>query len=608
VLVATACLLPLLGVVLFVLDQSADHGRAQLLDTQGTAAEVVAQVLDATLEDNEQVLGELANTDKIRRLNPTDAGEVLEQFKRARPALYGLFLVNANGEPVAKAGLDPALVRLAPSFTSAVDRALKLGELGVSSKLTAPDAAVIAIVAPVLSKDQAEEGQPIGAIGALLSVDRLKNDVLPFARGDTVIAVVAEREIIAAQAADLEESDVTGRLAKPVEYAVAGAVGTHVYRDDTGAERLAAFAPVPDAGWAVLVTHPSPMTYGPNRALLERGLVALALAVAATLILAVVLGEWIARPLRSLTAQAAALARGDFSQRPTPTGGGELAALNVAFREMADQLETQVHDLEAAREAGAGQAAQLRELNRRTVRLQEDERRRIAAEIHDAVAPLITGALYQARALRLSGGAGDGAGPESNGNGDPRVAGLDAIGDLLARAMEELHRVIFALRPPDLDDLGVMAAIERYVTQVQRSGLNCRLEVIGRPPTLTPEVRLAIYRIVQEALHNALRHAAADEAIVRLETTDGLLRVTINDNGAGFNLEHATRPTALGLLSMRERAAAIGASFAVASRPGDGTTVVIERRMEAERGDEVTMVTGEATAALPAAVGGAIDG
>ena len=236
----------------------------------------------------------------------------------------------------------------------------------------------------------------------------------------------------------------------------------------------------------------------------------------------------------------------------------------------------QVHDLEQAREAGDAQAEQLRDLNRRTVRLQEDERRRIAGEIHDAVSPLITGALYQARALRL----GD------SGRSQPlaarRDSTLDGIGDLLSKAMEELHGVIFALRPPDLDDIGVVAAIERYIAQVQRSGLNVQLEAEEELPPLTPEVRLAIYRIVQEALHNALRHAAADEAVVRFEIIDDVLRVTIRDNGAGFNPQHAARPTALGLLSMRERAAAIGATFAVMSRPGDGTTVMIERRIEPE--------------------------
>jgi signal transduction histidine kinase len=281
--------------------------------------------------------------------------------------------------------------------------------------------------------------------------------------------------------------------------------------------------------------------------------------------------------LRELRIQAEALAHGDFSQRDlVQSGSSEVAELSEALGETARQLGEQVRDLEQAREAGAAQAGQLRDLNRRTVRLQEDERRRIAGEIHDAVSPLITGALYQARALRL------GTPDDASRTAVRRDATLDGIGELLSKAMEELHGVIFALRPPDLDDIGVVAAIERYIVQVQRSGLNVHLEAGEEPPPLTPEVRLAIYRIVQEALHNALRHAAADEAVVRFEVIDDVLRVTIRDNGAGFNPQHSTRPTALGLLSMRERAAAIGAAFAVMSRPGDGTTVMIERRIDPE--------------------------
>jgi signal transduction histidine kinase len=82
---------------------------------------------------------------------------------------------------------------------------------------------------------------------------------------------------------------------------------------------------------------------------------------------------------------------------------------------------------------------------------------------------------------------------------------------------------------------------------------------------------------VQEALHNALRHAHADEAKVRMEWLDDRLRVTIRDNGSGFDPEQAASPTSLGLLSMRERAAAIGGTLEIASKPGMGTAIIVER-------------------------------
>ena len=184
--------------------------------------------------------------------------------------------------------------------------------------------------------------------------------------------------------------------------------------------------------------------------------------------------------------------------------------LSLSLRDMANRLTSQVKEVEVAREQTDEQNDLMRELLRRTVRLQEDERRRIAGDIHDAVSPLITGALYRVRALLLSeNGNGHGhANGNGNGNGESeQTEGLVATSELLEQSMDELHNVIFALRPPDLDDLGLEAAVERYVNQINRTGLPSELEVSGEIRRLSPDVRLGIYRIIQEALHNALRHA-----------------------------------------------------------------------------------------------------
>jgi signal transduction histidine kinase len=573
ILFAGASLLPLLVVTGMILAETADAGREQVLDAQAATAEVVASVLAATITDNQKVLQELASIDKVRKMESASARDVLDQFSRAHPNLYGLFLLNQDAGLVASTGLDPEQFRVRTPFLDAIDRSLMLGEPGVSNALETPDARVIALTMPVRAKEQAE-GEPIGVIGSLLSVERLGTAVTPFASGDTLIAVIADGQVVAAQGSD---PAVDAFLASSVPPLVPPKAGNLSYFDETGQERFAVYAPVPGSTWGVLVTHPSPTAYAPNREILSRSMLAVAAAALVTLALAALVSELVTRPLRQVRGRAEALAAGDLTPRePVQGGGEEITGISDALGVMVSRFGEQKQDLEQAREAGAAQAAQLRDLNRRTVRLQEDERRRIAGEIHDAVSPLITGALYQARALRL--GDSDGA-DRSSKRSD---SALDSVSDLLSRAMEELHGVVFALRPPDLDDIGVVAAIERYIAQVQRSGLNARLEAEADPRALTPEVRLAIYRIVQEALHNALRHAAADEAVVRLETVGDTLRVTIRDNGAGFNPEIATRPTALGLLSMRERAAAIGAAFSVESRPGDGTTVMIERRLEPE--------------------------
>ncbi|MBA3337848.1 MAG: HAMP domain-containing protein [Chloroflexia bacterium] len=587
--VAAAGLLPLMLVVLYIFTQSRANNRNQLIETEYAVADVVARALDFTLTDNAEVLKALAVSDTIQSLKPEQANPTLLQYRFARPSLTGLFLIDAQGNLLANAGPDPSTI--GSGLTTALNPAMTLGEPGVSRRLIVDGAEVIAITVPVWAQDPtlSEEttdassdagseapGQPLGAVGALLSVDRLLRAVLPFARGDTEIAVFAEGQLIVAQAAaKAGETPLVDRFAEPIAAAALGVTGEFTYEDTSGAERLAVYTPVdfPGAAWTVLVTNPSPATYGPNRDLLLRGLIGLIAASLITLVVATLFGEVIARPLRRLTEHVSALRAGDFSQRVEPAGAGEVRGLGLAVGAMTDELAGRVHDFQGGREEHDRQAEQMRDLLRRTVRLQEDERRRIASEIHDAVSPLITGALYQTRALRLTNGSNPAA---------ARDEALGEVGALLEQATNELHGVIFDLRPPDLDDLGVVAAIERYVQTIQRTGLACRLDVVGDPPVLTPEVRLGIYRIVQEALHNVLRHAGADEAIVRLEANEHLLRVMIRDNGAGFDAERAVRPTSLGLLSMRERAAAIGATFDIATRPGGGTAIVIER---SDRGD-----------------------
>src|SRR5918999_4872813 len=401
ILFAAACLLPLLIVIAVIIAETADAGRDQVLDAQAATAEVVASVLVATLSDNQKVLQELASIDRVRRMDAGSATDALDQFSRAHPNLYGLFLLDPQANLVFSTGLDPTQFQSHSAFIDAVDRSLKLGEPGVSNALTAPDARVIALTMPVRTKDQAE-GEPIGVIGSLLSVERLGAAVTPFASGDTLIAVIADGMVIAAQGADPAVNALAATTVPAIETS-GGGIQSYVGQD--GKERFAVYAPVPESTWGVLVTHPSPAAYAPNQAMVTRSIAAVAAAALVTLALGALAAELLARPLRELRLQAEALAHGDFSPRElVQTGSSEIAELSEALAATARHLDEQVRDLERAREAGAAQAGQLRELNRRTVRLQEDERRRIAGEIHDAVSPLITGALYQARALLMTNG------------------------------------------------------------------------------------------------------------------------------------------------------------------------------------------------------------
>ena len=587
VLTAALCLLPLLVALGYVIQQSLETSRSQTIKNEVVIGDVIAKGVSETLTETEAVLTDTAANADIRSMNPAKSADLLNQLSRLRPSLYGTTLVSADPSRsiVASSDLlvDPQTLTLLVG--SEIEQVMTTGEPKVSQPIPVSladssndNSRAVAVIVPVRA-DVAEtaSGTPVGVLIGLLSIDRLDRQFvspLSFAENDTVAAVVSNGTVITTQGRTGQSDQViTEDLQKPIEAAVAGKRSNLSYGAPDGQERIAVFAPVDYAGadWAVVVSNPAPTASGESRGFVTRSMVALGIAVLFTLSLAVILAEFASRPVRDLTVQAEAIAHGDYSRGVNPVGSGELVELSEAVGDMADRLTTQVRDLESARAEVAAQAERLRDLLRRTVRLQEDERRRIASDMHDAVSPLITGALYQTRALQLGGEA------QPDGVDAAQSEDLAEINSLLERAMDEIHSVIFALRPPDLDDLGVEAAIERYVHQINRTGLPTRFEVVGETRRLSPEARLAVYRIVQESLHNSLRHAQADEAVVRMEWTDDVLRVTIRDNGSGFDPEHAANATSLGLLSMRERAASIGATLIIASQPGDGTLVVIER-------------------------------
>ncbi len=192
------------------------------------------------------------------------------------------------------------------------------------------------------------------------------------------------------------------------------------------------------------------------------------------------------------------------------------------------------------------------------------ERTRIARELHDSVSQKLFSLRLTAEAAAALVGR------------DPArvVAELDNVRALAAEAAEELRAVVVELRPPDLAGDNLATALRRQVQALGRvSGVQVRLSVDGYH-RLPPAREEAALRIAQEALHNALRHAAASRIDVRLSgRTGGGAVLEVDDDGAGFDPDEVHGS---GLRSMRERATAVGAALAVRSRPGEGARVLLE--------------------------------
>jgi len=151
---------------------------------------------------------------------------------------------------------------------------------------------------------------------------------------------------------------------------------------------------------------------------------------------------------------------------------------------------------------------------------------------------------------------------------------LASIRRLLDETIESVRRISTELRPPMLDDLGLVATVEWVAGDFEaRSGTKCRLDLPQEDIAVDPERATAIFRILQETLTNVARHAHATQVEVRLAKEDGGLTLEVHDQGRGFSVEKISPSESLGILGMQERALLLGAEFKISSAPGKGTTV-----------------------------------
>jgi signal transduction histidine kinase len=157
---------------------------------------------------------------------------------------------------------------------------------------------------------------------------------------------------------------------------------------------------------------------------------------------------------------------------------------------------------------------------------------------------------------------------------------VDGMKKTVTTLLAAIHDMALELRPTTLDDLGLAAALAQYTRACRDDlGISVDYEAIGFDgPRLPHEVETALYRIIQEAITNVVRHSGAQRASVLLEKKMDVITAIIEDNGAGFDLKdvRATRKTRLGLYGMQERAALVGGKLTIESRPGVGTTVYVE--------------------------------
>jgi signal transduction histidine kinase len=225
----------------------------------------------------------------------------------------------------------------------------------------------------------------------------------------------------------------------------------------------------------------------------------------------------------------------------------------------ADRLLSIVRDITELK-----QSAELnRDLARRLISSQEVERQRIARELHDDIGQRIA-----ALNIDLDRGAME-AGSE------PARAYLRRLSAQAGEIAIDVHRMSYELHPSKLRLVGLVAALQSLCSEVSKQrNLDVRFTHAAMPPVINPAISLCLYRIVQEALHNAARHSHARGAQVSVSGEDGQIALQISDSGVGFNPDHV-RHDGLGLVSMRERAADLNGRLTIDAAPGRGTRITV---------------------------------
>jgi two-component system sensor histidine kinase UhpB len=276
------------------------------------------------------------------------------------------------------------------------------------------------------------------------------------------------------------------------------------------------------------------------------------------------------RPIHSLRDATRRFNAGDHSARASlaPLTDPDVAALVLDVNALWDRMEADAITIQEKTEQAERLAAQV-------IMAQEEERRRVARELHDEAGQALTAVI-----IGLERGLA--SMPETYASDlpvQPRQL-ISNLRDLAAQTLDEVRKLALELRPSVLDDLGLVAALRQYVRSTEeRSGLAAQLTVVGfdeaSDERLPPQVETALFRIAQEALTNAIRHARATTVQVRLRRTDASAALEVRDDGVGLGATPTPAGEHLGKFGMRERARLLGGTFVATPVSPRGTLVQV---------------------------------
>jgi signal transduction histidine kinase len=469
------------------------------------------------------------------------------------PEYVNLFLFDASGARVCAGTPDVADVEISQLAEQWIAREIRSGGLRPGHPvLRRAGSRWITIVPHSVT---GREGEPHGML-ALVETTRLFDESALPAAG--VITILDRTGTVIARSNDAERwigrsargTDITD-LAMREKSGVAEAKGVD------GIQRQYAFQYLPELDWYIYAGIPTTIVMKPVRETFMRGLAGGVIIVIIVIIITAVLSRMIERPLAALVRAAESVTRGAYDGVATTEGPREVATLARSFNHMIRVralAEQRAHDDEK----------KLKALSDRLLTVQEEERSRIARELHDDLGQSLTA--LKMDVIGLLEKAARGTGPS-------------AIAERILRTLDatvtSVQRISSELRPSVLDDLGLGVALESEARVFEeRTGIECELS-LPADIAIGPRAATAIYRIVQEALTNVARHSEATRVEIRIRERSRELLLEIRDDGRGITAEEAAHPSSLGLLGIRERADGIGGSVLFEGVPDRGTIISV---------------------------------
>jgi signal transduction histidine kinase len=566
----------------------------QMLRERLVLAETVASNLEDLIRQNLMYLQDVAFSKGVN-LADEDLGPEKSALHTAllRSIFANVFLLDGEGRLLWIEPPRPVLAGASFRDLPPVRESILTGKPTVSNLVEIrPQGkkAVFALV-PIV-----KGGRTLGVVGGEIDPTgpALANVIQPVKIGETGYIEIIDGNgfVLASTKAEdiLTESDHGGILSALIKTHRSSVGRCHSCHQkgvtDQPKKEIMAFAPLPDISWGIDIRQSEREALSPVESMKRRFFTFGAVLFVVALILTLGVAQSVIAPVKSLTMSARRIASGNLFEPISISGDDEIGQLGKTLDEMRiklkdslDEIAAWTRELERRVDERTKETLSLYEelrkkeekrgeLLHRIISAQEEERKRIARELHDEMSQTLAAMLISLEALREAG--------------SPKLlkAKIDNARKLALRAIDSTHRMIFDLRPAILDDLGLAAAIKWYAEErLNPLGINFRYEGDLFEKRFQTQIETVLFRVAQEAITNIAKHSQAENVIINLELEDSYIGLEIEDDGVGFDLGSISSTKSgsrgLGLLGMKERVLLLDGKLEVQSKPGSGTRVSV---------------------------------